>query len=289
MTETHCPYCSLQCGMRLSGRRVPEVSAWEEFPVNQGALCRKGWSAAGLYGSRERLHLTAGARPGDGGVVGRSRGTTPWTGGRRHPGRRRRLADRDAVVRCSVEVDSPTRRRTPSASSRGRARHLADRLQRSLVHVVGRVGGIRAFGLDRGLPFPLAHVEETTCWCSSGQPRPRPCRPRLVTSTGCRARGGKVVVIDRVDADCRPRRPRPPAGAGDRPRPGARGAAPAGASRASTRCYLPARTSGWETVRDSVAGLVARAVERVTGIERVGGAEEGGDARLAALAEGHAS
>ena len=51
-TETHCPYCSLQCGMRLDvasggGRRVPEVSAWEEFPVNQGALCRKGWSAAG--------------------------------------------------------------------------------------------------------------------------------------------------------------------------------------------------------------------------------------------------
>ncbi|MGZ6752300.1 MAG: hypothetical protein ACXVEJ_02455, partial [Nocardioides sp.] len=55
MTETHCPYCSLQCGMRLTGRRTPEVSAWEEFPVNEGALCRKGWNAAGLYGSRERL------------------------------------------------------------------------------------------------------------------------------------------------------------------------------------------------------------------------------------------
>jgi assimilatory nitrate reductase catalytic subunit len=54
-TETHCPYCSLQCGMRLTKRRTPEVSAWEEFPVNEGALCRKGWSAAGLYGGRERL------------------------------------------------------------------------------------------------------------------------------------------------------------------------------------------------------------------------------------------
>ena len=44
-TETHCPYCSLQCGMKLSAgsggsRRTPEVSAWEEFPVNRGALCR---------------------------------------------------------------------------------------------------------------------------------------------------------------------------------------------------------------------------------------------------------
>ena len=54
-TETHCPYCSLQCGMRLAGRRTPEVQAWEEFPVNRGALCRKGWAAAGLYGGRERL------------------------------------------------------------------------------------------------------------------------------------------------------------------------------------------------------------------------------------------
>ena len=53
-TQTHCPYCSLQCGMRLTGR-TPEVLAWPEFPVNDGALCRKGWAAAGLYGGRERL------------------------------------------------------------------------------------------------------------------------------------------------------------------------------------------------------------------------------------------
>ena len=30
----------------------PEVEPWEEFPVNQGALCRKGWTAAGLIGHR---------------------------------------------------------------------------------------------------------------------------------------------------------------------------------------------------------------------------------------------
>ena len=35
---------------RRSARRLPQ-----RFPVNQGALCRKGWSAAGLYGGRERL------------------------------------------------------------------------------------------------------------------------------------------------------------------------------------------------------------------------------------------
>ena len=43
--ETHCPYCSLQCGMRLAGRRTLEVRPWEEFEVNEGGLCRKGWTA----------------------------------------------------------------------------------------------------------------------------------------------------------------------------------------------------------------------------------------------------
>src|SRR3954468_6962469 len=60
MTNTHCPYCSLQCGMTLasSGGRgaqaALEVQPWPEFPVNEGALCRKGWTAAGLGGHRER-------------------------------------------------------------------------------------------------------------------------------------------------------------------------------------------------------------------------------------------
>ena len=55
MTDTHCPYCSLQCGMTLS-RKGPRLEVSERsFPVNEGALCRKGWTAAGLRGSRERL------------------------------------------------------------------------------------------------------------------------------------------------------------------------------------------------------------------------------------------
>ncbi len=55
-TQTHCPYCSLQCGMTLApAGRALEVQAWPEFPVNEGGLCRKGWTATGLRGSRERL------------------------------------------------------------------------------------------------------------------------------------------------------------------------------------------------------------------------------------------
>jgi assimilatory nitrate reductase catalytic subunit len=42
--------------MTLTRRgRALEVRARPEFPVNEGALCRKGWTAAGLRGNRERL------------------------------------------------------------------------------------------------------------------------------------------------------------------------------------------------------------------------------------------
>ena len=32
--DTHCPYCALQCGMRLDGARVTP----RDFPVNAGGL-----------------------------------------------------------------------------------------------------------------------------------------------------------------------------------------------------------------------------------------------------------
>ena len=57
MTDTHCPYCSLQCGMTLEAPRRGsiEVTPWPEFPVNEGGLCRKGWTAGALRRHRERL------------------------------------------------------------------------------------------------------------------------------------------------------------------------------------------------------------------------------------------
>ncbi|HSJ20990.1 MAG TPA: molybdopterin-dependent oxidoreductase, partial [Nocardioidaceae bacterium] len=55
-TATHCPYCSLQCGMRLTRQgRGTVVEPWAEFPVNEGGLCRKGWTSPDLLRHRERL------------------------------------------------------------------------------------------------------------------------------------------------------------------------------------------------------------------------------------------
>ncbi|HEY9432059.1 MAG TPA: molybdopterin-dependent oxidoreductase, partial [Blastocatellia bacterium] len=51
---THCPYCALQCGMRIAPDGAT-VSGDEEFPVNNGALCVKGWTSAELLNHPDRL------------------------------------------------------------------------------------------------------------------------------------------------------------------------------------------------------------------------------------------
>ena len=47
-TPTHCPYCSLQCGITLTPRPdgTLALEGREDFPVNRGGLCIKGASAA---------------------------------------------------------------------------------------------------------------------------------------------------------------------------------------------------------------------------------------------------
>jgi len=53
---THCPYCSLQCGMHV---QVTAQQSWtvkeRDFPTNRGGLCQKGWTAGELLGHADRL------------------------------------------------------------------------------------------------------------------------------------------------------------------------------------------------------------------------------------------
>ncbi|MGE5762962.1 MAG: molybdopterin-dependent oxidoreductase, partial [Mycobacterium leprae] len=53
--DTHCPYCALQCGMRLR-RTAERVDVQPRaFPTNRGGLCQKGWTSAELLTSPDRL------------------------------------------------------------------------------------------------------------------------------------------------------------------------------------------------------------------------------------------
>lgn len=266
MTETHCPYCSLQCGMRLTGRRAPEVSAWEEFPVNEGALCRKGWNAAGLHGHRERL-TTPLVRDRE---TGELRPAAWEEALDLVAGRLRSL--RDAHGPDSVAVFGGGGLTNEKAYQLGKFARVA--LGTSQIDYNGRwcmssaaTAGNRAFGLDRGLPFPLADLEQADVVVLVGSNLAETMPPAARHLDVLRERGGKVVVVD-------PRRT-PTADRADlllQPVPGTDLALALGllhllvAGGHVDEEYVAARTTGFDGVRRSVAAWWPERVERVTGV-----------------------
>ena len=42
---SHCPYCSLQCGIAINPARPKQVQPLADFPTNRGGRCAKGWTA----------------------------------------------------------------------------------------------------------------------------------------------------------------------------------------------------------------------------------------------------
>src|SRR3954464_7118602 len=66
-TLTHCPYCSLQCGMNVTAGDRPATLVPADFPTNKGGLCSKGWSSTELLDPPERLLPPLGPPPPRGG------------------------------------------------------------------------------------------------------------------------------------------------------------------------------------------------------------------------------
>ena len=264
-TETHCPYCSLQCGMRLSGRRSVEVSGWEEFGVNQGALCRKGWTSAALLRDRERL-----TSPLLRGPDGTFRATT-WDEALGF------VADRVRALQAesgpdTIGVFGGGGLTNEKAYTLGKFARAV--LGTSAIDYNGRwcmssaaSAGTRAFGVDRGLPFPLADVEQTDVLVLVGSNLAETMPPAARHLDALRARGGTVVVVD-------PRR----TATADRadvflqPVPGTDLALALGllhvvvAGGHVDEEYVARRTRGFEAVREEAMSWWPERVERVTGV-----------------------
>ena len=150
-TLTHCPYCSLQCGIRWSpvtGRRC--CSRSRTFPTNRGGLCSKGWTAADLLDHPQRLLHPAGPRRSPGDRTSPLRPAT-WDEALDRVARGDRGAARQRYGPDGVGV---LRRRRPDQREGvrprqvrpGRAADRDDRLQRPVLHVVGgdrRQPGVR--------------------------------------------------------------------------------------------------------------------------------------------------
>lgn len=268
MTRTHCPYCSLQCGMTLArtGRSL-EVQPWPEFPVNEGALCRKGWTATALRGHRERL-TTPLLRDRESGEL-RAAG---WDEALDLvAGRLREL--RAAYGPDAVAVFGGGGLTNEKAYQLGKLARVA--IGTSQIDYNGRwcmssaaSASNRAFGIDRGLPFPLADVEHTDVLVLVGSNLAETMPPAARHLDRLRDNGGRVVVVD-------PRRT-PTAERADlflQPVPGTDLPLALGllhlidAAGAVDAEYVASRTTGWEDVRRSIAAWWPERVERETGVE----------------------
>ena len=236
-----------------------EVQPWAEFPVNEGALCRKGWTATGLRGHRERLTTPL--------VRDRSTGELRAAGwdealdlvaGRLHDLRASYGAD-------AVGVFGGGGLTNEKAYQLGKFARVA--LGTSQIDYNGRwcmssaaSAANRAFGIDRGLPFPLADVEHTDVLVLVGSNLAETMPPAARHLDRLRENGGHVVVID-------PRRT-PTADRADtflQPVPGTDLPLALGllhlldAMGAVDESYVAARTTGWDDVRRVGRRVVARA------------------------------
>ncbi|MQA91901.1 MAG: molybdopterin-dependent oxidoreductase [Gemmatimonas sp.] len=265
-TRTHCPYCALQCGIRISGQ-VGEVSIAgdTDFPVNRGRLCVKGFTAAVTLRHGDRI-TSPMARSADGVLEAIS-----WEDAIDRIGaaveRTQREHGRDAVgVFGSGALTNEKAYQLGKFARVGLSTSSIDYNGRFCMSSAAAAAN-RAFGLDRGLPFPLADVAEAEVVVLAGGNVGDTMPPLMQYLEAQRARGGRLVVVD----------PRRTVTAEEATLhvslvPGTDAALVYGLlhvlirERMVDEAYIAARTDGFERLRALSASYWPNRVERITGV-----------------------
>ncbi|WP_460065360.1 molybdopterin oxidoreductase family protein [Streptomyces sp. YKOK-I1] len=265
-TPTHCPYCALQCGMALSPLPTGGVEVVErpDFPVNRGALCGKGRTAPAVLAPGVRLTSPL-VRSGDALVP------ASWEEALD------RIARELTRVRAAYGADAlgvfgGGGLTNEKAYALGKFARVV--LGTSQIDYNGRfcmssaaAGGIKAFGLDRGLPFPMEDIPRTGCVILVGSNPAETMPPFLRFLHELRENGGTLIVVD-------PRRTRTAEQADLHlaPRPGTDLALALGllhlvvAEGRVDEEYVTERTAGWEDARAAAMAHWPEYVERITGV-----------------------
>jgi assimilatory nitrate reductase catalytic subunit len=262
--DTHCPYCALQCGTTLTPGGPDRVTvAPRQFPTSRGGLCRKGWTAPSVLSAPDRL-------------------TTPLL---RHNAALRPVSwDRaldvvaDGIVAAQtgagadgVAVFGGGGLTNEKAYQLGKFARVA--LRTSQIDYNGRfcmssaaAAGSRAFGLDRGLPFPLTDLTGAEVVLLAGANTAETMPPMLPHLDAA-----QLVVID-------PRRSTTAAWALDRggmhlaPEPGTDLVVALGLLHAVIAegwcddAYIADRTTGFDEARRAAAAWWPERVERISGV-----------------------
>ena len=266
--DSHCPYCALQCAMTLtpatSGLRVDG----REFPTNRGGLCQKGWTSARVLDAPARL-TTPLLRRDDGELA-----PVTWDEALDVVvSRLRRVQDAHGLA--AVAVFGGGGLTNEKAYTLGKLARVA--LRTPNVDYNGRfcmssaaAAGNRAFGVDRGLPFPVTDLGGADAIALLGSNVAETMPPFVQHLAGARSRGGLVVVDPRAGATAS--LTADGAGVHLQPVPGTDLALLLGLLHVvltegiADEDYLRDRTTGLSDVRASVSAWWPERTERVTGV-----------------------
>ncbi len=296
-TGTHCPYCALQCAMTVTAGHRHDADSHShshshdgdvtvtgrEFPTNRGGLCRKGWSAAELLRHPDRL--TAPLLRGEDGVLRAAAWEDVLTLVAERVRTTQAQHGRDAVA-----VFGGGGLTNEKAYTLGKFARLA--LRTSRIDYNGRfcmssaaAAGNRAFGVDRGLPFPLEDLGAASVILLLGSNAADTMPPFVQHLRGAQAAGGLIVVDPRRSSTAR--LTEQGKGVHLQPTPGTDLALLLGIAHVvvteglEDRRFLEARASGYD---DVARGLTRWWPERVQGITGVPATAIRATAKL--LAEG---
>ncbi|MGF6832597.1 assimilatory nitrate reductase catalytic subunit [Paenarthrobacter sp. TE4293] len=281
--DTHCPYCALQCAMTLTpaapavleAAAAPETApaaplevSGRDFPTNRGGLCRKGWTSASLL--RHNGRVTEPMLKGSDGV----HQPISWD---------QALMLITAAVKDTqqqygndaVGVFGGGGLTNEKAYMLGKFARLA--LRTSRIDYNGRfcmssaaAAGNRAFGVDRGLPFPVTDLDTASVILMLGSNVAETMPPFVQHLQGARDAGG-LIVVD-------PRRSATAAFTSDggglhlQPTPGTDLALLLGISHVvvheglADSAYIEANTSGYAAVVRSLNAFWPERVQSITGV-----------------------
>ncbi|TFC54979.1 MULTISPECIES: molybdopterin oxidoreductase family protein [unclassified Cryobacterium] len=278
--DTHCPYCALQCAMTLTPSPastparpadaigLPVTIAGRAFPTNRGGLCKKGWTAADLLGSADRIRQPM-LRASDGSFA-----PVSWTEALDLVAEKLRTSRAEHGA-DSVGVFGGGGLTNEKAYQLGKFTRLA--LGSSRIDYNGRfcmssaaAAGNRAFGLDRGLPFRVEDLDAADTILMLGSNVAQTMPPFIGHLDGARQAGGLIVVDPRRTATAR--LTDDGAGMHVQPAPGTDLVLLLGlthlvlAERLADTDYLARRTTGLDQLRFSVAGWYPQRVQEHTGV-----------------------
>jgi assimilatory nitrate reductase catalytic subunit len=264
--RTHCPYCAFQCGLLATPTESTVAVAGDpDFPVNAGALCAKGYTAGETLAHPDRLRSPL-VRNASGQLA-----AAGWD---------------EAIDKVAANIRVLQRKYGRDAigvfgggSLTNEKVYLLGKLARAVLRTPhidynGRfcmssaaAAGLRAFGLDRGLPFPVSDIALTDAILLVGANVAETMPPIMQYFDAQRRAGGKLIVVD-------PRLTPTAAQASTHLRlvPGSDAILAHGLlhvlihERLIDEAYIRERTEGFEAVRAHTATYWPERVERLTGV-----------------------